>query len=136
MSGLNASQQRYVMAVLAEINKHLDSIESVMEVERLSAEGKKTGFSADEYFTLREFLAETRADVGKLISQLVLVHPETGVSARWSLHTHLEFADVEFQELSASKLRGYGPLDEHAYAELQHSVDGLRRRLRDLLREF
>lgn len=136
MSGLNASQQRYVTAVLAEVGRHLDSVESTLAAEQSSLKQGQAGFSADECSRLQTFMAEMRADIRKLISQLAIVQPETGISSRWSVHTHLEFSDVEFQELSASKLRGYGALDERTYAELEQAINGLRKRLRNVLEIF
>ena len=127
MSGLNASQQRYVGAVLAEVGRHLDRIES---------EIGDTVFAADERSRLQTFLAEMRMELKKLISQLGIAKTETGISSRWSVHTHLEFSDVEFQELSASKLRGYGALDENTFTELEHAINDLRKRLRVMLGRF
>ncbi len=135
MSGLNASQQRYVMAVFAEVSRHLDSIEALVEGKPAALMQPVADLSQTECERLRSFLAGMRQALLKTFAALHLPRPDAGVSAKWSVHTHLEFADVEFQELTASKLRGYGALDEHAYVELLQAVKTLRADLQKMLDE-
>ncbi|MDE2346644.1 MAG: hypothetical protein KGL13_09270 [Gammaproteobacteria bacterium] len=130
MSGLNASQQRHVMAVFAEVSKHLDSIAALAEAKPAAQCGYPGDLSSEQRSGLRTLLGAMRRELTHVIEQLELAVPETAISAQWKAHTHLQFADVEFLELTAAKLRGYGPLDEAAYTRLQQSVSVLRARLR------
>ena len=133
MSDLNDSQQRYVMAVFAEVSKHLDSIAALVEGKPAAQRGYPGDLSSEQRRELRTLLGAMRRELTHIIEQLDLALPETGISAQWKAHTHLQFADVEFLELTAAKLRGYGPLDEAAYTRLQQSVSVLRARLRVMM---
>ena len=133
MSGLNTSQQRYVMAVFAEVSKHLDSIAALAEAKPAAQCGYPGDLSSEQRSGLRTLLGAMRRELTHVIEQLDIALPETGISAQWKAHTHLQFADVEFLELTAAKLRGYGPLDEAAFTQLQQSVRVLRAQLRAML---
>lgn len=133
MSGLTDSQQRYITAVFTEVGKHLGSIESLIEESRKHSADQLGGLSPQECTTLLQAVEKMRTRMKAAATGFALPHPATEIPVRWNVRTHLEFADVEFQELGASKLRGYGLLDTQAYTELEKIVNDLRRHLGDML---
>jgi len=60
MSGLNASQQRYVMAVFAEVGKHLDSIAALVEGKPAAQFGHAGDLSSEQRSELRALLGAMR----------------------------------------------------------------------------
>ena len=52
------------------------------------------------------------------------------------MHTRLEFALVEFLELTSKKLRGYGALDDETFAQLMAQLALLQSRLEALIKKY
>jgi len=125
---LNPSQQRYLTAVLAEVGKHLAGIEMVAIPDGT--------FSEMECRELRRFVMEMRAQLGKLTDEFIRLPDRESVTSRWQVHTRLEFALVEFLELTSKKLRGYGALDDETFAKLMAQLVPLQSRLEALLRKY
>jgi len=125
---LNPSQQRYLTAVLAEVGKHLAGI------ERAAQPGDT--LSEMECRELRRFVTDTRIQLGKLTQEFIRLTEREIVTSRWQVHTRLEFALVEFLELTSKKLRGYGTLDDAAFAKLMAQLAPLQSRLGTLLKKY
>jgi len=127
MSGLNASQQRYLAAVFAEVEKQVTGI--------AVATNSGMAFSAEEREKLRHFSAELRAKLQMLTAEFVQLPATDSNALRWQVHTLLEFALVELLGLTASKLRGYGELDAEAFARLMGQLTPLKHNLESWLRK-
>ena len=79
---------------------------------------------------------EMRAQLGKLTDEFIRLPDWGPVTSRWQVHTRLEFALVEFLELTSKKLRGYGALDDETFAKLMAQLVPLQSRLEALLRKY
>jgi hypothetical protein len=124
MGKLNESQKRYVASVLSEINHYLENIEGLTHARHSLLHIVKDDISITERAELGAFSRTLRSEIEGIINTLYPRHAGATVSARWSVGTNLEFANVECLELTRSKLAGYGPLDEQAFQDLTPPDDG------------
>jgi hypothetical protein len=125
---LNPSQQRYLTAITAEVEKHLAGIEAAAQ--------PGATLSEMECSELRRFLADTHSQLAKLKQEFIQLPEQGSVSPRWQVHTRLEFALVEFLELTSRKLRGYGTLDDESFARLIRQIAPLQSRLEALIKKY
>lgn len=123
----NASQKRYLLSVLLEINHHLEIIEQLLQEKTPLFHPLLADLAPGERKDLHAFIGTLRAEILAISNSCNLHQCEQPLSVRWSIGTHLEFAAVELQELTRSKLAGYGALDDSAYRNLQQQLDRLRR---------
>ena len=72
MSDLNASQQRYVMAVFAEVSKHLDSIAALVEGKLAAQRGYPGDLSSEQRRELRTLLGAMRRELTHIINNWIL----------------------------------------------------------------
>jgi len=123
MEPLNPYQQRYLLSILSQVGQHLDSAERLLQ-------------DPAEPAVMAEGLRHLRDELNVLRDDLAIQPADEAPSPRWQALTNLEFASVELQELSYSKLRGYGELDAQAYQQLKSRIDrlqeGLARQLQAL----
>jgi len=127
MGELNDSQKRYTLSVLSGVNRHLDEIEELLQARPSLFGDLNRDISPAESPALKAFAADLRAEILDLDRTFHLRRPQQPLSVRWGINTHLQFASVELQELSHSKLAGYGTLNDQAYRDLKIQVDRLRR---------
>lgn len=127
MGELNDSQKRYTLSVLSGINRHLESIEELLQARKPLFGELHRDVTPAESATLKAFTADLRAEILDLGRAFHLQRSQEPLSVRWGVDTHLQFATVELQELSHSKLAGYGALDDQAYQDLKIQIDRLRR---------
>ncbi len=125
---LNPSQQRYLTAVLAEVEKHLAGIETATQPGKTLSEL--------ECSELQRFVMDTRAQLAKLQQEFIQLPEQGPVSPRWQVHTRLEFALVEFLELTSKKLCGYGTLDDASFSQLMAQIAPLQSRLEALIKKY
>ncbi|MGA9855882.1 MAG: hypothetical protein WBR29_11470 [Gammaproteobacteria bacterium] len=125
---LNPSQQRYLTAVLAEVEKHLTGIEA-------AAQPGDT-ISVAECSELRRFVTDMRTQIAKLTQKFVQLPVPESVTPRWQVHTRLEFALVEFLELTSKKLRGYGTLDDASFTQLMAQIAPMQSSLEALIKKY
>ncbi|HET7396358.1 MAG TPA: hypothetical protein VFK12_07950 [Gammaproteobacteria bacterium] len=129
MGELNESQKRYVSSVLSEINHYLENIEGLTRAQHSLLHVVKDDISIVERAELAAFSRALRSEIEKIMDGLYPQHAEATISARWSIGTNLEFANVECLELTRSKLAGYGPLDEQAFQDLTLRINRLRQKI-------
>jgi hypothetical protein len=127
MGELNDSQKRYTLSVLSGINRHLETIEELLRTHGPLFGKLNRDITSAESTTLKAFASDLRAEILDLDRTFHLQRPQQPLSVRWGIDTHLQFASVELQELSRSKLAGFGALDDQAYRDLQIQIDRLRR---------
>jgi hypothetical protein len=125
---LNPSQQRYLTAIIAEVEKHLAGIETATQPSET--------FSEAECSELRRFITDTRTQLAELKQEFIRLPEQEPGSPRWQVHTRLEFALVEFLELTSKKLRGYGWLENETYAQLMAQITPLQSRLEALIKRY
>jgi hypothetical protein len=125
---LNPSQQRYLTAVMAEVEKHLAGIEAAAQ--------PGVSLSEAESIELHRFVTETRAQLAKLKQEFIRLPEHRMVTPRWQVHTRLEFALVEILELTSKKLRGYGALDDASFTQFMGQIAPLQTRLEALIKKY
>lgn len=133
---LNSNQSRYLTSVLCEVRRHLDTVEAIVERTSPLAEEYTPDLAAQESAALRARIAQVRTEIDGLLRDFGLAPCVEKISARWGVRTHLTLAQVECEELSRSKLRGYGPLDEQTFAALSARVRALHAMLGLCVREL
>ncbi|HEX5340200.1 MAG TPA: hypothetical protein VFX47_04915 [Gammaproteobacteria bacterium] len=126
MSTLNDYQQRYVISILAQVSHHLDNIESLVRGGHADLTDVKQDIDQSEYTGLSASIQELRAEMDSIRGGLQKRATTEEASARWLVITNLEFASVELQELTRSRLAGYGDLDQAVYQKLKVRLDALQ----------
>lgn len=125
---LNPGQQRYLTAIMAEVEKHLAGIEA-------AAQPGDT-LSGVECSELRRFIHDVRAQLAKFKQECIHLPEQVPVTPRWQVHTRLEFALVEFLELTSKKLRGYGTLDDASFAQITAQIAPIQSQLEALIKKY
>ncbi|MGH8400415.1 MAG: hypothetical protein ACRESU_04860 [Gammaproteobacteria bacterium] len=126
MSTLNDYQQRYVISILAQVSHHLDNIEGLLHSQRADFSDFKQDIDLSEHAALSASIQELRTEMNSIRGSLRKRATTEETSTRWLVITNLEFASVELQELTRSRLAGYGDLDQTAYLQLKERVDALQ----------
>ncbi|MDE2273875.1 MAG: hypothetical protein KGL00_06715 [Gammaproteobacteria bacterium] len=129
MGEFNNSQKRYLLSVLSEINHHLEIIELLLQEKTPLFHPLRADLAPAERTGLHAFIGTLRAEILAMSNNFNLHQCEQPLSVRWSIATHLEFAGVELQELTRSKLAGYGALDDNAYRSLRLQIDRVQQML-------
>ncbi|MGH8284001.1 MAG: hypothetical protein ACRESE_09185, partial [Gammaproteobacteria bacterium] len=127
MGELNDSQKRYTLSVLSGVNRHLEVIEELLQAHKPLFGELHRDITPAESTTLKVFAANLRAEILDLDRSFHLQRSQDLLSMRWGVDTHLQFASVELQGLTRSKLAGYGALDDQAFQDLKIQIDRLRR---------
>ncbi|MGH8370824.1 MAG: hypothetical protein ACRESC_07565 [Gammaproteobacteria bacterium] len=126
MSTLNDYQQRYVISILAQVSHHLDNIGGLLRSQRGDLSGSKQDIDRSEHAALSASIQELRTEMNSIRGSLRKRATIEETSTRWLVITNLEFASVALQELTRSRLAGYGDLDQTAYLQLKERVDALQ----------
>lgn len=127
MGELNDSQKRYLLSVLSEINHYLDDITELMLMEKPLFHDLIADLAPAERADLIAFIGSLRAAILAISESFNLDHPLRSLSVRRNIGTNLEVASVELQELTHSKLTGYGALGDATYRDFQIQIDRLQR---------
>lgn len=138
MTGLNEFQAGHIKASFAHVDELLQSVENAAYVEQSPFSTTRADLDADTVRLMQSYIGLARSRMLASLDRLGIPRPEPKVAASWSADTALQFADISLSELDAGTLRGYGPVDGAAAAEVTALAADLRellRRARDLLHE-
>ncbi|MGH8396956.1 MAG: hypothetical protein ACRETA_01745 [Gammaproteobacteria bacterium] len=127
MGELNDSQKRYTLSVLSGVDRHLEVIKELLQAHKPLFGELRRDITPVESTALKVFMTNLRAEILDLDQTFHLQSSKDPLSVRWGVDTHLQFASVELQGLTRSKLAGYGALDDQAYQDLKIQIDRLRR---------
>ncbi|MDE3151237.1 MAG: dynamin family protein [Gemmatimonadota bacterium] len=134
---LNASQRRNVSATFSYVDGLLRKIERVAAGEPSPFAAERPDLGPAEVRLLDAVVRSVRDRMLLALDRLGIPRPRAALSARWSVETTLNFADIAVSELNETTLRGYGALDPSDGAEVAAVGADLRRALsrgRDLFR--
>ncbi len=94
--------------------------------------------SPTEVNVIKDDFQRIRSAIEKYLEEYEIPIDTRRVSLRWALQTGVSFLSVAVAEMSAERLRGYGPLDQEGQAAvlaIQQELDRLLDRVRTYLRE-
>ena len=126
MHRLNANQARRVEATFAHVDSLLRQIEQLARDERSAFANERPDLAPDEARLLLALAADIRSQMLVALDRLGAQRPEPRLSARWTAHTDLQYADVALSELTEGAMRGYGAVDSEAAATLATLAHELR----------
>lgn len=129
MSRLNEFQGQHVETTFGHVDKLLNAVEALTRADPSPFAQERPDISPDEARFLAAFVQQMRTRMIAALDRLGLHRPAPTLSARNTADVTLRFAEVALADLSAKSLRGYGPVDPDAGAE----VNALAADLNDLI---
>lgn len=135
---LNEFQAQHVDTTFSHVDKLLTAVEALTHANSSPFARERSDVSPDEARFLTAFVQQMRARMITALGRLGIMRPEPKISARHSANVTLQFAEIALADLSASTLRGYGPVNAEAGAEAEALAADLReliQRGRALFRE-
>jgi GTP-binding protein EngB required for normal cell division len=135
---LNENQVRRVLSTFSHVEDLLKHVEALCHPDPSPFARERPNLSQEEARLLVSFVVVARKRMLAALDRLGIPRPEQAISARRSVSTALLFAEIDFSELEARSLRGYGAMDPRAGEEitaLSADLQALMRRGVALLRE-
>jgi len=111
MAGLNDAQARRLAGTFAYVDELLRTIERLASRERSPFERARPDLQPHEARLLLARTARLRQGMLSTLERLGLEPPPRRGSARWSIQTSLQFAEIELAKLDATSLRAYGSVE-------------------------
>jgi hypothetical protein len=108
---LNDNQIRHVLAVMAQVDAVLSTIERLADASVSPFAREASDLSAEERKAIRNLVAQLRSRMTNVLATLGIPSTQKDMSARWSIESALRVADVSFSDLGGRRLEGYGDLD-------------------------
>ncbi|MGH7669054.1 MAG: dynamin family protein [Gemmatimonadaceae bacterium] len=124
---LNASQRRNVSSTFSYVDGLLRKIEHAIAGEGSPFAPERPDIGPGESRLLGALVQGVRQRMLLALDRLGIPRPRPALSARWSVETTFNFADIAIAELNEASLRGYGTLDPAAAAEVTAVAGDLRR---------
>lgn len=115
---LNEFQAQHVETTFSHVDKLLEAVEALARANGSPFAREKRDVTPDEARFLAAFVQQMRMRMIAALDRLGLARPKPNVSARYSADVTLRFAEIALADLSAKSLRGYGPVDPEAGAEV------------------
>jgi Dynamin family len=136
--GLNENQVRRIQATFWYVDDLLRGVEALTHPDPSPFVRERPDLSQDEARMLLSFVSLGRNRMLAALDRLGIPRPEQKLSARRSVATSLQYAEVALSELDTRSLRGYGAVDPAAGEEitaLSADLQNLMRRGKALLEE-
>lgn len=130
VSLLNENQVRHLLGVLSHVEDLLASVEAMLRPPGSPFARVRADVDPEEARLLSSFVALARRRMADACDRLGVPRPSPATSARWSVETALDFADISFVDLEPPTMRGYGPLPAPAAAELAGVAQALQQLMR------
>jgi GTP-binding protein EngB required for normal cell division len=129
VNSLNESQKRAVLFSFLDIHRR------VAEFEAMLAQGDRPSpfspyvndLSPTESKVVQDYFARLRAAMLDCLRESDIPLEVRRTSARWALQCGMVFLDIAIAEFSPDRLRGYGPVDPSAAAQVVKVQQGVRR---------
>ena len=129
VSQLNEFQGQHIETTFGHVDQLLIAVEALTRTNLSPFARERADISPDEARFLAAFVQQMRTRMIAALDRLGLTRPTPTLSARNSADVTLRFAEIALADLSAKTLRGYGPVDPDAGAE----VNALSADLKDLI---
>jgi hypothetical protein len=131
MTPLNAHQRRHVLSTFAHVDGLLRTVERIARGDDSPFARERTDLTRDEAVAVERMVSLTRERMLAALEELAIPLPARDYSARWSIQTTLDFAELALSDLGGEELRGFGQVDEDARQELLALVAQVRGALSD-----
>jgi GTP-binding protein EngB required for normal cell division len=140
MTSLNESQKRSILSSFLDIHRRMAEFEAMLaQGDRPSPFSQYVNdLSPTESKVVQDYFARLRAAMLDCLRESDIALEVGRTSARWALQCGMIFLDIAVSEFSPDRLRGYGPVDPSAAAEVvkvQQTVRRLVERVAAYLRQ-
>jgi small GTP-binding protein len=128
VSSLNDSQQRNLRISCKHIDGLLQSIEEVLSPARSNSVFPKyiQDITPIQRKTIEDYLARIRAQLLRVLAGQAIEVEKPRITASHAIHTALTFVEIAIEELSPSRMQGYGPVSEVGSADLNGMMQELK----------
>jgi hypothetical protein len=117
---LNESQQRALRISCAYIDELLNDVEQVLTAAQSKSVFPKyiDDITPAQRKTIEDHIARIRAQVVRVLGGQSIEIDKARITASHAIHTTLTFVEVNIEELSPSRMRGYGEVSRAGAADL------------------
>lgn len=131
---LNESQQRALRISCAYIDELLEDIELVLSAAQSKAVFPKyiDDITPAQRKTIEDHIARIRAQVVRVLAGQAIEIDKPRITASHAIHTTLTFVEVNIEELSPGRMRGYGEVSRAGAVDL----NGIRQELQSVVTEL
>jgi GTP-binding protein EngB required for normal cell division len=128
ISGLNGPQKQHLLASCQYADKLLSELESILHASQSrSVFPKYSGsLSPVQARIVEDYIARIRAQMQSALQSQDIAIPEPSFRTVHSMTVTLIFAGIAFEECTADKMRGYGPVPTGTIAELNGLVSEIK----------
>ena len=118
-TGLNGPQALHVVSTFRYVDQLLASVERAARGDLSPLAPEHADVAPHEGRLVMASVAAARRRMLDALDRLKIPRPQQRVSARWSIHTALKFAETSLSELDERKLRAYGAADPATARQLE-----------------
>jgi hypothetical protein len=134
MTPLNDSQRRSILFSFLDIHRRMAEMEAMLaECDRPSPFSQYANdLSTAERQTVEDYFARLRAAMADCLREAEIPLEVRQSSARWVLQCGMTFVDIAISECSPEGMRGYGPVDPAAAAQVVKVQQSVRRLVEEI----
>ena len=134
ISSLSDSQQRTLRNACKHMDGLLKDIEAALDPTRANSVFPKyiNDIAPIQQKTIKEFLARFRAQLLCVLVGQTIELEEPRIKASHAVHISLTFIEIAIEELSPSRMRGYGPVSAAGAADLNNIMQDLQSIVQEL----
>jgi GTP-binding protein EngB required for normal cell division len=124
-AGLNSPQVTHLVSSAQYADKLLTDVESILFASESKSPFRKykTRLSPAQVKTVEDYVARIRTQIVRVLEGNGIPLPEPKFESVHSIRVNLAFVRIAFQECTADRMRGYGPVPEQKVRELNGLVD-------------
>lgn len=129
--GLNDNHQRRLRITFQYIDKLLSEAEHTMEEATSTSPFREhvDDTTPIQRKVVHDYVVRIRETMRRMMEELEIALPEKRGGAVWAVTTNLLFCSIALSEITAERMRGYGPMS----GEAATALDGVRGELGSLL---
>jgi len=131
--GLNENHQRALLSALSYADDLLTRAEAATGGARSPFSTIVPDLSPAELNFVVEQVATIRSRMAEALQELDIQLPRPSIKASWSIQTSLTFARITLANVTPSRLKGYGEMDDATAVEVERLEGDLDRSLQRLL---
>lgn len=128
ISSLSDSQQRTLRNAFKHMDGLLKDIEAALDPTRTNSVFPKyiDDIAPIQQKTIEESLARFRAQLLRVLAGQAIELEEPRIKASHAVHISLTFIEIAIEELSPSRMHGYGPVSAAGAADLNNIMQDLQ----------
>lgn len=127
-SPLNDPQQRALRISCQHMDRLLEDIEDALNPARSHSVFPKyvQDIAPVQRKTIEDYIVRIRAQLLRVLAGQLIAVEKPKITASHSIHTALTFVEIAIEELSPSRMSGYGPVSESGSADLNGVMQELQ----------